>query len=190
MSGSAMMSSLVSVVRLAKGEYVAFLNADDSYVPGALQKLVSHIERSPHAGVLYADWIGIDQFGIEHVRVADHLFRGRHRLCHQAVVARRSIFPISPFDLRYKLCADFDLLLRWQEEARGFERLPLSLVRFSETGASYKFLKQSAWEGIVVALRRAKFPWAQLFAIRAVLYVLRTYMRSILCAQGSRSGKK
>ncbi len=159
----------------AAGDYVAFLNADDIYLPGAIPVILDAIcSARNEVDVIYGDWIGVDASGAEHARRADHRLRWRYSLCHQAVVARRAIFPAPlGFNQRYRLCADFDLILRWQAEGARFKRLALPIVRFSEIGSSAKFIRRSAWESIVIALRRAQFPWAMAFSARVALYVAR-----------------
>lgn len=161
----------------ARGQFITFLNADDSYLPGALDQLIQQMQQHEAVDVYCADWIGVDESGKEHLRTAEPRFAGRHNLCHQAIAARKSIFPTPAFDQQYKLCADFDQLLRWQQEKRVFKRLSFPLVRFSEVGASSKFLKRSSAESISIALRRGPIPWAQVFSIRVALYYLRTVMR-------------
>ena len=159
----------------AGGDFVAFLNADDVYLPGAIPAILEAIRGEANTvDVLYGDWIGVDGSGKVHARRADHRLRWRYSLCHQAVVARRAIFPTPRgFDLRYRLCADFDLILRWQSEGVDFRRLAQPLVRFSEAGSSAKFVRTSAWESIVIALRRAQFPWSIVFSARVALYAAR-----------------
>lgn len=161
---------------LAAGDFVAFLNADDIYLPGAIPSILKALHKDgTKVDVLYGDWIGVDANGVTHARQADHRLRWRYTLCHQAVVARRIIFP-SPegFNLRYRLCADFDLLLRWQSEGFRFKRLEQPIVRFSEMGASNKFIRRSAWESISISLGRAKTPWALIFSVRVAAYCVRT----------------
>jgi len=162
----------------AGGDFVAFLNADDVYLPGAIPAILEAIRGEANAvDVLYGDWIGVDASGEAHARQADHRLRWRYSLCHQAVVARRAIFPTPRgFDLRYRLCADFDLISRWQSEGVDFRRLAQPLVRFSEMGSSAKFVRTSAWESIVIALRRAQSPWALVFSARIILYFARMTM--------------
>ena len=126
---------------LAKGKFVAFLNADDRYLPTTISSSLDAIrEDKDNVDVLYGDWIAVSARGTDTPHKADHRLRWRYILCHQAVIAKRSIFP-SPdgFDLRYKLCADFNLILFWQAESACFKRIPNQLVRFSEVGASSKF---------------------------------------------------
>ena len=162
-------------VSKAAGEYVMFLNADDMYLPGAIQSVLDVLRKYPDSiDVLYGDWIGVDIKGVNHERRANHLLTWRYALCHQAVVARRAIFPEPhAFDLRYRICADFDLILRWQAEGFRFKRHPVQLVRFSEAGASAQFIRRSAWESIVVAIRRARTPWVPVFITRVALHFVR-----------------
>lgn len=159
----------------AGGDFVAFLNADDVYLPGAIPAILDAIRGEGNAvDVLYGDWIGVDASGEEHARQADHRLRWRYSLCHQAVIARRAIFPTPRgFDLRYRLCADFDLILRWQSAGVSFKRLAQPLVRFSEIGSSAKFIRRSALESMAIALHRGHSPWVLVFSARIILYFAR-----------------
>lgn len=176
----------------ASGEFVAFLNADDVYLPGAIAAILDAIYKGrAEVDVFYGDWIAVDANGVVHARRADHRLRYRYSLCHQAIAARRAIFP-SPqgFDLRYRLCADFDLISRWQSEGARFRRLSQPLVRFSEAGASAKFIHKSAWESIIIALSRAQSPWVLVFAARIALYVARVNLISWARRAGCTSLKR
>lgn len=166
----------------AVGDYVAFLNADDIYLPGAIPAMLDAIRGARNeVDVIYGDWIGVDASGSEHARRADHRLRWRYSLCHQAIAARRAIFPAPlGFNLRYRLCADFDLLLRWQAEGARFKRIAQPIVRFSEMGSSAKFIRRSAWESIFIALSRAQSPWVLIFAVRVALYVVRVSLSSLI----------
>ncbi len=41
----------------AKGEYIAFLDADDLWLPGKLTAQVSYLETHPQVGMVYANWL-------------------------------------------------------------------------------------------------------------------------------------
>ncbi len=49
--------------RMAKGEIVAWLNADDVYEPGCIQKAVEAFKKNTNLGLIYADGYTIDQYG-------------------------------------------------------------------------------------------------------------------------------
>ncbi len=49
--------------RQAGGEIVAWLNSDDYYLPGALQKAVTTFQRHPEAGLVYGDLLSVDGDG-------------------------------------------------------------------------------------------------------------------------------
>lgn len=51
--------------RMAKGEILAWLNSDDTYLPGAISKVVQHLQTNPEAMMVYGEGYLID----EHSRV-------------------------------------------------------------------------------------------------------------------------
>lgn len=50
-------------LRRAKGEYVAWLNSDDIYLPGAIEKAVTVFEQNPGVGLVFGDVLAIDADG-------------------------------------------------------------------------------------------------------------------------------
>ena len=57
-------------IREARGEWLVFLDADDEFVPAALDKLVAHIQTHPHSRLVVG----------EHISVNDNGNRRRHKL--------------------------------------------------------------------------------------------------------------
>ena len=143
-------------VAAATGDFVAFLNADDRYLPGKLRTLMKALdEPHPRLDVVYGDWLGVAADGSTRLRSGDHRVTWKHRLCHQAMAVRRSMM-IGPlgFDLSYRLCADYDLILRLREGGARFFHVPQPLVSFIETGVSNTLLREAATESILIAFRR------------------------------------
>ena len=46
-----------TALQRAKGEYIAFLDADDLWLPGKLTAQVSYLETHPQVGLVYANWL-------------------------------------------------------------------------------------------------------------------------------------
>ena len=161
-------------VAASTGRFIAFLNADDAYLPAALPLLLDAIAKcGDQFDVVYGDWLGVGKNGSLFPRKASHRLDWKHRLCHQAMAVRR-VFMLEPsgFDSRYRLCADFDLILRLRTVGARFQYLPYNLVRFDESGASNTRVRRAAWESILIAWRRIgllrSFPFVLLTALHAL----------------------
>lgn len=110
-------------VRRASGEWVMFLNAGDTLAsPEALGKLLTAAESSD-AGLAYGDHIykgrsrpakSLDSL---HTLLMAGDVKGwlRGHPCHQAVIARRQLLLDMPFDLSFRIAADF----HWMERVRS-----------------------------------------------------------------------
>jgi glycosyltransferase involved in cell wall biosynthesis len=105
------------------GEYVAFLDQDDAWLPTKLELQLASLRRSPEVGLVYSDCFLIDADGTEIGRWSERfpLLRGRlfERLIVESVVPistvllRRSTFAAAGgFPPQYRYVEDLALLLR------------------------------------------------------------------------------
>jgi len=86
---------------LSRGSIFAFLNADDTYLPGAVATAVQNMVNRPDAGVVYGEAYHVGEFG--------------------QVIAR---YPVRPFDpaglrLRCYICQPASFMRRWAFESAG-----------------------------------------------------------------------
>lgn len=97
----------------AKGEYVIFLNAGDSFHAKDTLELYSQHARNG-ADIIYGDTIIVDQCGNKisdrHLSVPEKLtkdsFKEGMLICHQAFMVKKALAP--EYDLAYRFSADFD----------------------------------------------------------------------------------
>jgi glycosyltransferase involved in cell wall biosynthesis len=110
-------------MRLARGELIAFLDADDLWLPAKLERQAALLDRDPRVGVVYCDGLFIDPDGrpIENYVRQTPLHRGRvaielfcdHFLMTPAVVFRRVLLETAgAFDESLRVGEDYDFFLR------------------------------------------------------------------------------
>jgi len=107
----------------ATGKYVAWLNSDDMYAPGALTRALQTLEANPNAGMTHGNAVSIDADGrpLNDMTFADRGLEGLvafHIICQPAVVMRREILLKAGFlDKNYHFLLDHHLWLRMAQLA-------------------------------------------------------------------------
>lgn len=128
---------------MARGEYVIFLNAGDSFHSrDVLQRLADTAMNHDFPGVMYGQTDLVDsnrrRVGERHLRAPEELtyrsFANGMLVCHQAFVALRRI--TAPFDLRYRFSADYDWCIRCLQHSRRNCYIDAVLVDYLNEGAT------------------------------------------------------
>ncbi len=139
---------------IAKGDILAYLNADDTYLPDAIETVVAAALKYPHNLLLYGDIVHIDKnskiiairkTGVVNIeRLISFLFY----LPQPAVFFRREVITRAGlFDESYHLTMDYDYWLRtFPRYPSHYINKPLAAARFYEetksTALNYKFINE------------------------------------------------
>jgi len=84
--------------RMASGEAVAMLNADDCYLPGVLSEVAVAFEKNPDWDALFGDMIFVDGEGKEIFRRQEAMFDaqivryGKNMANHQALFLKKEVY--------------------------------------------------------------------------------------------------
>lgn len=130
-------------IRLATGEYIAFLDCDDLYLPQKIEKSMDFLENNPDFGFIHTFAYLIDEkdtilptsfdYRCLHTGwIAKRLIHEVNFICNSTQVVRRACFEkVGFFNEKIFIPADWDMWIRLAEQYKvGFIRLPLTYYRF------------------------------------------------------------
>lgn len=108
-------------LRKATGEYIAFLDADDSWHPGCLEMLYTTLSRNPDAALTYCGWqnLGVAENRGKPFIPPDYespdkieiMLRGCRWPIHAALTRKAAIDAIGGFDEQWSSSMDYNLWL-------------------------------------------------------------------------------
>jgi len=103
----------------AKGQFLAWINSDDTYEPGTLSAAARYLEQHPEIGMVYADANFIDEKGqmIGHFPAAQtdyqRLRQGYVHIPQQTAFFRADLWQrVGPLDPDFYFAMDYDLWVR------------------------------------------------------------------------------
>ena len=128
----------------AHGEYVMFLNADDQYLPGALETVMESLRANPGTDILHGC---IRVNGRKYSPAQGLPSFGGARIFHPASAIRRSLLErLSGFDVKWPICADLDFFLRAKGSGASFLFIDREITDFALGGVSTARRKDTAAE--------------------------------------------
>jgi glycosyltransferase involved in cell wall biosynthesis len=124
----------------ARGEWVAWLNADEFYLPGGLARLFDAAKETG-ADVVYGDCVFVDEHGRVLRLVPQHRFY--RRILEQfgpfiascATIFRREVLGETPWDPAVERIMDWDLYLRLAAAGARFHWVPYPVGAFRVHGS-------------------------------------------------------
>lgn len=137
-------------IKAAKGDVIGFLNADDLYVPGVFQEVMSYFQRYPHLNTVCggAEIFGHSKNGEARKRIFQSPFYSSlsvRNICHgqpllNARFFKKEVFDeVGFFDWRYRIGSDREFLIRMALKGIRSEHIPKCLYRYRSHPGSLTF---------------------------------------------------
>jgi glycosyltransferase involved in cell wall biosynthesis len=110
--------------RRARGQVLAYLNSDDTYLPDAVERAVACLEKHPEAGAVYGEGYHVEEAGTILERYPTEPFSMARLeetcfICQPTVFLRREIVErVGYLDESLQYCMDYDLWIRIAQVAR------------------------------------------------------------------------
>lgn len=140
----------------ATGEVVAFLNSGDLYEQGTCQKVASYFETNK-IDILIGTAIVTEKGEFTRIRenTPEKIELGMP-CCHQAIFAKAGLFrKTGIYNTKYKICADYDWLLKVYDSNEEFLWIQDALVYYDAEGISANMALLRITETKEIALEHA-----------------------------------
>ncbi len=130
----------------AKGEWIFFLNAGDTFFNETVLSRLFH-ENYDEFDVVYGNVVLYENnhYKLTYVGTMEEL-RDKSPICHQGVIVKTDLLRQYRFCVKYRLAADYDLLLRFYQDGKKFKKIDLIFSVFPLGGLSskqsYKYLRE------------------------------------------------
>lgn len=132
---------------IARGEWICFKNADDWFLPSAIETLIDHTKKID-ADIFYGNSLSVinEKPLVVAPYFTDHRNLGQNpSIDHRSAFFRLKIHKKTPFNTRYKLAADFDVYWQFKNLGAKFYHLEsfISYKRFGGASDGTKVLEES-----------------------------------------------
>ncbi|MDD3413039.1 MAG: glycosyltransferase family 2 protein [Lachnospiraceae bacterium] len=132
------------------GEWINFMNADDCFYDKDVLKNIFGKQRFESSDLLYGDALECEFGDYYYYKKCPELIERRMPFNHQTVFARRRVLLKYPFELKYKIGADYNFLLTAYKEGLVFTDVNQIVSVIAKEGVSTIRLKDTFLESIEI----------------------------------------
>jgi glycosyltransferase involved in cell wall biosynthesis len=165
-------------LNLARGKVIGIISADDILLPGALSIVAKKFQDNPGAEVVYGA-AELSTSGNSPVFFSHQELNTRMILHPSTFVALSAYASIGNFNTKYRIAADYDLMLRFNKAGVIFQAFEGSLTRIAPGGASSKFRFKSILETYQIQKEYVSKPFLS-HELKLLRVIFVTYVREAI----------
>lgn len=170
---------LNQIACLAKGKYLARMDADDLMEPTRIEKQIKYLTNNPDIDLVdtaaysvYRDEVPKGKRGLDDINLAAKQIIQHAMLLHASVVGKTSWFINNPYDKEYVRAEDYELWCRTYRYSKfGRIKEPLYIVREGKINVR-NYLKSS--KTIRKIVKKYGFGILSFFDLNKTLFILRS----------------
>lgn len=159
---------------MARGKVLAYLNSDDTYLPGTIHTITSYFKVHPKVGLIYGDCYAVNTDGNAFGTIRGHPFNLRRMIMRGEFVPQQAAFwsrqamdEVGLLDARLHYCMDHDYFIRIGQRSPA-QHIPQPLATFRFHTNSKTVSRQEAhWHELMAVCRHyGMTPWTTWYYIR------------------------
>lgn len=149
----------------SQGEFLSWLNSDEQYLPGTLEKVQAYFDANPNVDVVFGNYIVIDEHGRPVALRREVPFRSIYvtnsflNTASATLFFRRHLWEkgLLKLDCQYRYAADKDLILRLAASGAVIKHIPEYLSLFGIDGTNLSTHPQMEQEAESIRLANGAF---------------------------------
>jgi glycosyltransferase involved in cell wall biosynthesis len=165
-------------LNLARGKVIGIISSDDILLPEALSKVAQVFEDNPRAEVVYGA-AELNTSGNSPVIFSHQELNSRMILHPSTFVASSAYGAVGNFNTKYRIAADYDLMLRFNKAGVVFQAYEGLLTRIAPGGASSKYRFKSILETYQIQKEYVSKPFLS-HELKLLRVIFVTYVREAM----------
>lgn len=162
-------------IKVATGEWINFMNAGDRFATNDVTKKLFTEEDVNNYACVFGDTIFTFLYGEKIIKYGDSASHKIMPSCHQSIFCKRELLLTYPFDLNYKMAADFDFFYKLWQLGVKYKYIDMIVAVYdASNGISSKNIKQTRKE-----LLQISNP-AILYYIKYLFFLLKYRIKKVL----------
>lgn len=158
-------------LNIATGDYIFFLNSGDKFIDNRVISDVINEIKNNNPDVLYGDILsetdnGVGKVTYNRFKVNKKSFCRGNMICHQSIFIKNQILKEYKFNIKYKICADKDLIINLYKHKFKFKYFERTISIYDRNGISSTNITQLKKETNAILFKHYPLYFSLIYAFK------------------------